>query len=32
METCYIVKEFFQKTIKSQNLDSRSDNYYVNSQ
>ena len=31
METMFIVKEFFQKTIKSQNLDSRSDNYYVNS-
>ena len=30
METMFIVKEFFQKTIKSQNLDSRSDNYYVN--
>ena len=31
METMFIVKEFFQKTIKSQDLDSRSDNYYVNS-
>ncbi len=31
METMFIVKEFFQKTIKSQNLDSRTDNYYVNS-
>ena len=31
METMFIVKEFFQKTIKSQNLDSRSDSYYVNS-
>ena len=30
METMFIVKEFFQKTIKSQHLDSRSDNYYVN--
>ena len=30
METMFIVKEFFQKTLKSQNLDSRSDNYYVN--
>ena len=30
METMFIVKEFFQKTIKSQNLDSRSDNWYVN--
>ena len=30
METLFIVKEFFQKTIKSQNLDSRSDDYYVN--
>ena len=30
METMFIVKEFFQKTIKSQNLDSRSDHYYVN--
>ena len=31
METMFIVKEFFQKTIKSQYLDSRADNYYVNS-
>ena len=31
METLYIVKEFFNKTIKSNNLDSRNDNYYVNS-
>lgn len=30
METMFIVKEFFQKTIRSQNLDSRSDNCYVN--
>ncbi len=30
METMFIVKEFFQKTIISQNLDSRSDNFYVN--
>ena len=29
METMFIVKEFFQKTIKSQHLDSRSDNYYI---
>ncbi len=32
METLYIVKEFFQKTIKSKNLESRNDNYYVNNQ
>jgi len=30
METLYIVKEFFNKIIKSKNLDSRSDNYYIN--
>ena len=30
METLYIVKEFFNKTIKSKSLDSRSDNFYVN--
>jgi len=30
METLYIVKEFFQKTIKSENLESRSDDIYVN--
>ena len=30
METMYCAKEFFEKTIKSSNLDSRSDNYYVN--
>ncbi len=30
METMYCAKEFFEKTIKSRNLDSRSDNYYVN--
>ena len=30
METLYIVKEFFQKTIKSKNLESRSDDFYVN--
>jgi len=30
METLYIVKEFFQKTIKSENLESRSDDFYVN--
>ena len=30
METLFIVKEFFSKTIKSKNLDSRSDMYYVN--
>ena len=30
METLYIFKEFFQKTIKSKNLESRSENYYVN--
>ena len=30
METLYIVKEFFNKTIKSKNLESRIENYYVN--
>jgi len=30
METLFIAKEFFNKTLKSQNLDSRSDTYYVN--
>ena len=31
METLFAIKEFFEKTIKSKNLDSRSENYYVNS-
>ena len=31
METLYIIKDFFDKTIKSSNLDSRTENYYVNS-
>ena len=31
METLYVIKDFFEKTIKSKNLDSRDDNYYVNS-
>ena len=31
METLYIIKDFFDNTIKSNNLDSRIDNYYVNS-
>ena len=31
METLYIIKDFFDKTIKSKNLDSRNENYYVNS-
>ena len=31
METLYIIKDFFDKTIKSNNLDSRTENYYVNS-
>ena len=30
METMFVVKEFFLKTIKSQNLDSRSNEFYVN--
>jgi len=30
METLFIIKEFFEKTIKSKNLDSRIENYYVN--
>ncbi len=29
METMYIVKEFFEKTIKSPNLDCRSDHIYI---
>ncbi len=31
MESLFAIKEFFEKTIKSKNLDSRSDNFYVNS-
>ena len=31
METLFAIKEFFEKTIKSKNLDSRTENYYVNS-
>ncbi len=31
METLYIIKDFFDKSIKSKNLDSRTQNYYVNS-
>ena len=31
METLFAIKEFFEKTIKSENLDSRPENYYVNS-
>ncbi len=30
METIFAVKEFFEKTIKSKNLESRDENYYVN--
>ncbi len=30
METMFSIKEFFEKTIKSKNLDSRKENYYVN--
>ncbi len=30
METLYLAKEFFQRTIKSKNLESRADNFYVN--
>ena len=30
METMYIVKDFFEKTIKSKNLESRSEDIYVN--
>ncbi len=30
METLFLIKEFFEKTIKSKNLDSRNDNFYVN--
>ena len=31
METLFSIKEFFEKIIKSKNLDSRSDDFYVNS-
>ena len=31
METLFSIKEFFEKIIKSKNLDSRSDYFYVNS-
>jgi len=31
METLFAIKDFFEKTIKSENLDSRSDKYYINS-
>ncbi len=31
VEALFAIKEFFEKTIKSKNLDSRSENYYVNS-
>ena len=31
METLFAIKEFFEKTIKSKNLDSRTENCYVNS-
>ena len=31
METLYIIKDFFEKTIKSNDLESRVENYYVNS-
>ena len=30
METMYIAKDFFNKTIKSKNLESRKENYYIN--
>ncbi|MFL2886758.1 MAG: NADH-quinone oxidoreductase subunit NuoG [Candidatus Pelagibacter sp.] len=30
METMFSIKEFFEKTIKSKNLDSRNENFYVN--
>ena len=30
METMYVAKEFFDKTVKSKNLESRSDHVYVN--
>ncbi len=30
METMFSIKEFFEKIIKSKNLDSRKENYYVN--
>ena len=32
METLYCIKEFFNTTIKSRNLDSRSDFFYVNTE
>ncbi len=31
MESLFAIKEFFEKTIKSKNLDSRCENFYVNS-
>ena len=31
METLFVIKEFFEKTIKSKDLESRSNNLYVNS-
>ncbi len=30
METLYVAKEFFEKTIKSKNIESRVENYYIN--
>ena len=30
METLFIIKEFFEKTLKSENLESRVENFYVN--
>mgnify|MGYP001405369705 CR=1 FL=1 len=30
LETMYVAKDFFEKTIKSKNLESRDDNAYVN--
>ena len=30
METLFAIKEFFEKTIKSKNLESRTENFYVN--
>ena len=32
METMYAIKEFFDRIIRSENLDSRHENYYVNTQ
>ena len=32
METMFVTKEFFEKTIKSKNLEARDDNTYINTE